>query len=91
MIKKIYKFSAEWCGPCKKLEPIFNNIAKMQQFQTIDFYTCDVDEDQNQALIDKYNIRNIPTIVFADENGNEIKRLVGAIPLDTIIKTIQNI
>ena len=74
-MSKIYYFSAPWCGPCKMLGPVMDKSG-------LPFQKINVDNDS--TLSAKYGIRNVPTLVKVDANGNEISRLVGNNPLDKI-------
>ena len=70
----IVDFWADWCGPCKKLSPIVEEIAG-EQVGKLQFAKVDV--DSNPDVSRRFNVMSIPTlIVFKD--GKESKRLVGA-------------
>lgn len=71
-------FSASWCGPCKRLKPIMEELKN--EFKNVSFETIDVDEESEIAI--NYGIRSVPTVVF--QRGEvEINRQIG-------IKTKQN-
>ena len=70
--KVLVDFYATWCGPCKMLHPILEEIAKEEN----DLKVIQIDVDQCEELAIKYNIRAMPTLVVL-ENGNEINRIVG--------------
>jgi thioredoxin len=72
-IKKIIKFSAEWCGPCKRISPVFKKLS--EEYKNIDFY--DVDTDENVHLAERFNITAMPTFVFLKDE-KEVLRLQGA-------------
>ncbi|HRQ88199.1 MAG TPA: thioredoxin family protein [Bacteroidia bacterium] len=69
---KIIKFEAEWCGPCKKMAPIFSAVAK--ESKGVAFQTVDV--DKQSAVADRYHVEMLPTVV-AVKNGREVGRLSG--------------
>ena len=66
---KIYDFFATWCGPCKLLK---KNLEKLEN---VDISYFDIEE--NEDLCDKYEVRNVPTLVFLNED-NVIGKEVGA-------------
>ena len=65
-------FWAPWCGPCKMVAPVLNEIAETEADITIG----KVNVDHNQDLAKRYKVRNIPTLVIFN-NGNEVGRIVG--------------
>jgi len=76
-------FWAPWCGPCKMVAPILNDIAETQDDITIG----KVNVDNNQALASKYKIRSIPTLlIFKD--GVEAGRIVGVKTKKAILKEV---
>lgn len=69
---KVMKFSAAWCGPCKALKPMFEEVKG--GFSNVVFE--DVDVDENFELAGQYNIRSVPTVVI-EKNGVEVERFLG--------------
>lgn len=69
----VIDFWAEWCGPCKKISPIVDELATEYEGK-VDIYKCDVDE--NSEICEKFGIRNIPTLIFL-KNGEVVDRHVG--------------
>lgn len=82
MIKRIEKYGADWCQPCKVLEKTLSQVTGV----TIVKY----DADEDEALFNEKNIRSIPVLIFYDENDNEVKRTTGAVSLNTIMDIINN-
>ena len=80
-------FWAEWCGPCKALAPILDEVA-----QTIGDKAniVKVNVDENGPLAQKFGIRGIPTLIFF-KNGEAVKTLVGMQPKAEIIKSIEEL
>ena len=69
-------FGATWCGPCKRLAPIIEEVAKDYDGRAI-VGKCDVEEDEDLAM--RFGVRNIPTVVFL-KDGQEVDRSVGLVP-----------
>jgi thioredoxin 1 len=85
--KTIIKFSAYWCGPCKKIAPLFHKLS--EEYKDIEFKDIDIEKDDE--LANKYNIQALPTFLFL-ENGHEHDRLCGAneVELNKKVKTFNN-
>ena len=81
---KILKFESDSCPQCKALSITLERIFKENK---IDIKNIDIEEDNNQDLIRKYNIRSIPTLIFLNED-KEYNRLVGNQSYVTINKII---
>ena len=69
-------FWAPWCGPCRSLSPIVDEVAD-ELAGKLAVAKCNVDDNQDLAL--KYGVMSIPTLVVF-KNGEEIDRSVGALP-----------
>ena len=78
MLTKIIKCSANWCAPCKAMEPIFKN-AEEKYGKDIEFVKINVDTASglDYDFIVNHNVRSIPTIFFIDESGEVIQTVVG--------------
>ena len=80
MLKKIIKCSANWCAPCKALEPIYDEAEK--KYSSLDFVRINVDNargEEEKEFLTKNNVRSIPTLFFLDEEGNILHTEVGYI------------
>lgn len=66
---------AEWCGPCKMIAPVLNEIAKDYQGK---LKVCKLNIDENQGTPSKYGVRGIPTLMLF-KNGNVEATKVGAL------------
>ena len=71
MSKKVLKFSASWCQPCKML-------SKTIEGMTIETPIEEIDIDDNQELATEYKVRGVPTLVMLDDD-KEVKRTTGAL------------
>lgn len=89
MLKTITKFGAQWCGPCRQFAHAFHRVKDMEEFKNIDFNEVDIEEDENgELLVEKYQIRSVPTTVLLDENDNLIYKVMGNIPEKDFITII---
>lgn len=79
------KFGALWCGPCKIIKPIVEELAKEYEGK-IAFSNVDV--DNNPELSNEFGIRNVPTILFF-KNGKIVDKQVGATTKSALDKKIQ--
>lgn len=77
---KLLDFYADWCGPCKIMEPALEEMEKIY-LGKIEFQKVDV--EANEHLAGQYDIRSIPTFVLIKE-GKEIDRKMGAMPKEML-------
>jgi thioredoxin 1 len=82
---KVIKFSGEWCGPCKLLAPIFNQVKS--EVSDVAFQEVDVDTESSLAI--QYKVRGVPTIVI-EKDGQEVKRIVGGTTQAVLTSTINS-
>ena len=80
-IPVIVDFWAEWCGPCRMIAPIIEEIAEQYKGKAL-VVKCDVDSSPNVAA--RYSIRNIPTTLFFKE-GKIADKQVGAVPKNSFL------
>lgn len=73
-------FYADWCGPCKMVAPVIQEIAVERQ----DIAVGKINVDESYELATKYNVSSIPTIILFN-NGEEINRIVGYRPKEDIL------
>jgi thioredoxin 1 len=78
-------FWAEWCGPCRTLSPILDEIAEDYQ-DKLDLAKVDIDQNQEYAV--KYGIRNIPTVLLF-KNGEIVDKQVGVAPKKKYVDSIE--
>ena len=80
-------FWAEWCGPCRSLAPILDEVAS-EVGENANVLKCNVDE--NGELAAEYGIRGIPTMIFF-KNGEAAKTLVGMQSKEEIKKSLEEL
>lgn len=80
-------FWATWCGPCKIVGPIVEELAKEY---TGKLKVGKLDVDQNQQVSGKYGIMSIPTLMFF-KNGQVVKTIIGAQGKETLKKAIDEV
>ncbi len=79
-------FWAEWCGPCRLVGPIVDELA--DEFSEKGLKVGKVDVDANQATSIKFNVRSIPSILFF-KDGELVDTVVGAVPRAHLEQKIQ--
>ena len=85
-IPTLVDFWAEWCGPCKQIGPILEEIAKEKK-DTLKVIKLNIDE--NPLTPQKYGIRGIPTLMLFKE-GKLIDSKVGSMPKSSLIEWVEN-
>jgi len=83
----VIDFYADWCGPCKMVSPILEDLSKEYDGK-VQIYKVDTDKEQELASI--FGIRSIPTILFVPTEGQPQASL-GALPKDSLKKAIDEI
>lgn len=80
-------FYADWCGPCKMVAPVLEELAK--EFEgKIDIYKIDTEAEQELAAV--FGIRSIPSLLFIPLEGKP-QMAMGALPKDSFVEVINNV
>lgn len=99
MVKKISKFEfseetqgltlvdfyADWCGPCRMVSPIIEDLS--ESTDGVNFVKVNVDDDPELAA--QFGVRSIPTLILF-KNGNELDRIIGFAPKQKLQQFINN-
>jgi len=82
----VLDFGATWCGPCRMVAPIIEELAKEYEGKVI-VGKVDIDDDA-EDLVSEFGVRNVPTIFFV-KNGEVQDKMVGAAPKGEFVKRIE--
>ncbi|OGD84595.1 thioredoxin [Candidatus Curtissbacteria bacterium RIFCSPLOWO2_01_FULL_41_18] len=81
---KVLDFWAEWCGPCKFMEPLIDELEK-EFVGKVQFEKINVDENQEKAA--QFQVMSIPTYIFMKDN-QEVERIIGATQKENFVRLI---
>lgn len=81
----VVDFWAEWCGPCRMVGPIIDELATEYDGQVT---IGKLDVDSNDKVVGQFGIRNIPTVLFF-KDGKMVDKVVGAVPKATFVEKIK--
>lgn len=79
---KVLDFWAQWCGPCRLMSPVVEDLAKTYNIEKVEV-------DENTELATQYNIKAIPTFVMLVD-GKEVDRLTGAVSREKLEEWIKS-
>lgn len=83
MKTEVIDFWATWCGPCKLMNPILDEVEKENPGLTI----TRIDIDSDKDMVEKYNIQSVPTYIIL-KDGKEVDRIIGAKPKFAFLKRV---
>ncbi len=78
-------FWASWCGPCKMVSPLVDQLAEEHS----EYKFCKVNVDEEESLAIKFGIMSIPTLIVF-KNGEQKAKQIGALPKQEILDLIKN-
>ena len=76
-------FWASWCGPCKMLSPVLEEVAA----ETDEFKVCKINVDEEEELAAQFNVMSIPTLIVM-EGGSPVRKSVGYIGKEEVKKLV---
>lgn len=85
-IPVLVDFWATWCGPCKMLAPVLEEVDKEANGK---FQICKIDIDENGELAQQFRIMSIPTVMVF-KNGKPVKTSVGLIPKEQVLSLLDD-
>jgi thioredoxin 1 len=80
---EVIDFWATWCGPCKLMNPILDEVEKENPDLTI----TRIDIDSDKDMVEQYNIQSVPTYIIL-KDGKEVDRIIGAKPKFAFLKRV---
>lgn len=83
----VAKLGAEWCSPCKAMEPIIDHVSKEMQGKAT---VMEIDVEESPDISTEYRVRNIPTILYF-KDGELKDKSVGSISEEDLINRINNL
>lgn len=86
MAVELLDFYADWCGPCKVMDPIIDQLTG-EWGDKVKLTRINVDMEQEKSM--QHNVMSIPTYIVV-KDGKEVERLVGAVPKQTLKNKIES-
>ena len=83
----VVDFWAEWCGPCRMVSPIIDELAQEYEGRVT---IGKMNVDENDDVVGRFGIRNIPTVIFF-KNGEMVDKIVGATSKDKFKEKVENL
>lgn len=83
----VIDFWAEWCGPCRAISPIVDELAAEYEGRAV---ICKCDVEGNDEIVSKFMVRNIPTIIFL-KGGKQVDKQVGATTKEALVAKIDKL
>ena len=80
MNRGILYFSAPWCGPCKVMSPLIEQMEKQGKIKV-----KKINVDYDAQMSQKYSVKSVPTLILTDLDGNEISRKIGSLSEQQIL------
>ena len=82
----VLRFTAPWCGPCRRLAPVLEEVAETRE--DVNFVKVDCDENKDTPI--KFGVRSIPHIVIVDKDGTMVSDHTGVCSADKVNQLIDD-
>ena len=83
-MKTVLKFSANFCIPCQRLKPIFDDVVK----DIPDIKVVEIDVEEHPDIASNYKVRGVPCVIVTDENDNVLAMKTGMMTKEQLIQFI---
>ena len=83
----LFYFTANWCGPCQKISPMVEGLSNTLS-DKIDFFKIQIDDDENEEICEKCEIKSVPTFILFKERSS--LGIINGGKLDELIHLIKN-
>ena len=83
----IVDYGATWCGPCKKYEPIFEELAEKFENKVV---VAKVDIGEQPAIAQENGVMSVPTVIIY-QNGKVVDRIVGVVPAGKLVEKLNKL
>ncbi|WP_417910109.1 thioredoxin family protein [Candidatus Electronema sp. PJ] len=82
---KVFKFYADWCGPCQAMKPEYEKVKKL--YPHVEFYEVDFDKNRDKAV--QFGIESVPFVIRL-KNRKEVKKNLGYMSRNDLVRFIEN-
>lgn len=79
---RVVKFHADWCGPCHTLTKVMDGLG---------YEVVDVETDEGREVMFEAGVSALPTLVFYNDDGEEVKRIVGLASRRTLVEAYESV
>ncbi|MBD3250738.1 MAG: thiol reductase thioredoxin [Candidatus Pacebacteria bacterium] len=84
---KVLKIGAEWCAACLTMGPRWAEIEQELPWLETEY----VDADENEELLDEYQVKDIPTFIFLSQDQKELERMSGLVEKDKLVAKVKEL
>ncbi|MBD2388610.1 thioredoxin [Cylindrospermum sp. FACHB-282] len=81
----VIDFTAPWCGPCRKISPLIEQLAEAYQGRV---KVLKIDIDKNKVAAKKYGVKSIPAVLIF-KGGEVVENIVGVVPYENFVSAVE--